>query len=360
MRDIVKEFIFASPISRGVCVLVTSITSKGRTSSGWAPISAIMLLALSPFVAIVPATYAQSATSITTSDGSSVCPARPLSGIWNGTTDTCTVWGTVSINSTTTLDIGAGVNVTGSSSGAYGIDNSGIINNDGTITGSGTGTDGTGIYNSGTINNAGTMAGSGTSFGILNDGGRINNDGVMSGAGGPSGAAIDNIDTGDINDYCGVTPSEPVSNMGAFNTVFCYTVTFEQTGLPASGVTWGVNASWGPFDSIDHTGTGTSITINATLSLTYSYDLSVTVSGTAYDCSTGCSGTIFVSRPSTLSASYSPAASSKTNASTSASASSTKGSSGIPEFPFDLLILTVFTVLVPLSYVLVRRRRRTQ
>jgi len=323
-------------------------------------IAAIALLGFSPLM-LASAVHAATVISITTSNGSSVCPDS-LGGIWSG--DTCTISGALTISATTILDVGAGVTVianAGSGTDIAGFINEGIINNDGTMTGTSTGVSSDGIFNDGgTINNEGTMTATNSgaggaigsdaigNFGTINNAGSmtgsssgsntvgignynsavINNQGTMSGStsdtasdGIVNGATINNDGTftgtstgphgiynyGTINDYCGVTLSStpPLGDISP-NTISCYTVTFDQSGIPTSGVTWGVTASWGPFVlPVDNTGTGASIALSATGSLTYSYDTPITSSGTTYDCASGCTGTPTVSSAVTFSATYS-------------------------------------------------------
>ena len=314
------------------------------------PLVLFLLLASSfmvfAVVAAPPAAHAQSVISITTSDGSTVC-AGSLGGTWNGTSDACNLSGTLTISSGTTLDIGSGVSITATDGGltptGNGINNAGTINNNGSMSGTSSGTDtatGTGISNSGTINNNGSMSGTGTGTGISNsgtinnsgtisgtgtgggftgtgtgisNGGTINNSGSMSGAG--TGAydtsiynagTINNVGTmdnsynaGTINLYCGAPLSSSfISSIDpgtSPHTFPCYTVIFDQGGIPTSGVTWGVTVSWGPFVlPVDNTGTGGSISVQATGSLTYSYDTFTTSSGVKYSCSAGCTGTALV------------------------------------------------------------------
>ncbi len=263
------------------------------------PLVLFLLLASSfmvfAVVAAPPAAHAQSVISITTSDGSTVCNGTNtgslIDGSWSGST--CTVSPNLTIPSGTTLDVGAGVTVTAS----FGFSNSGTINNAGTVSAGGNG-----ISNSGTINSYGTVSGTGVAgvAGISNSG-TINNNGTMSGR---SDSAVAISNSGTINDYCGVTLSDTSYGGPSPNAISCYTVTFDQSGIP-SGVTWGVTASWGPFVlPEDHTGTGASITVQLTGSLTYAYDTPVTSSDVSYDC-TGCSGTTSVNGDTTITATYS-------------------------------------------------------
>ena len=68
-----------------------------------------------------------------------------------------------------------------------------------------------------------------------------------------------------------------------------YSVTFQQTGIPTSGVTWGVTVN-----SIDQTGTGSSITVSGlTGTPTFTYDSPIAGStGTRYPCSSACAGSV--------------------------------------------------------------------
>jgi hypothetical protein len=250
----------------------------------------VSLLGAVPAVHAAPRTITIP-TSITTSNGSMVCFGS-FGGTWGG--DTCTVMGTLTFE--TTIDIGSGVTLAVSSVNPS-IVNAGTINNDGTMTGT-SGSDG--ISNSGTINNAGTMTGtsSGT-VGILAFSGTINNDGTMTGSGPTYGI----YNGGTINDFCGVTVT--VDSGNAPNAISCYPVTFDQSGIPTSGVNWGVTASWGPFVlPVDHTGTGGSIAISARGSLTYSYDSPVAGSGVTYVCRSGCSATLTVPGGATFTGTY--------------------------------------------------------
>jgi hypothetical protein len=78
-----------------------------------------------------------------------------------------------------------------------------------------------------------------------------------------------------------------------------YSVTFDQSGIPSTGVTWGVTVG-----GTDHTGTGSSIMVSGlTGTVSYSYDSPVAGgTGTQYVCSTGCTGS--VSGATTESATY--------------------------------------------------------
>ena len=106
-----------------------------------------------------------------------------------------------------------------------------------------------------------------------------------------------------INDYCGATV--PVTEGFPPQTISCFSVTFGVSGLPA-GATWGVTISW-PFGTADHAGTGTSIALPSLGgSVSYSYDTPVTSSGAAYNCASGCSGTVDVTSDTTFTATYSP------------------------------------------------------
>ena len=70
-----------------------------------------------------------------------------------------------------------------------------------------------------------------------------------------------------------------------------YSVTFDQSGIPTSGVTWGVTVG-----GTDHTGSGSSITVSGlTGTQTYSYDSPVSGSGGIYTCTSKCSGSVSIS-----------------------------------------------------------------
>jgi len=201
----------------------------------------------------------------------------------------------------------------------------GTINNQGAITGAGGngGNGGSGGFASSAPGGNGGSGGMGGDS-ILN-GGTINNDGAITpligfggnggdgGAGSPSGAAGADgpagtliLNAATVNDYCGDFTPGVVENSPV--AVSCYAVTFDQSGIPSSGVTWGVTASWGPFPTEDYTGTGVGITVQMTGSLDYSYDTPVTASSATYDCGGGCAGTSSVSGATSFSASYSEAA----------------------------------------------------
>lgn len=80
-----------------------------------------------------------------------------------------------------------------------------------------------------------------------------------------------------------------------------YSITFDQSGIPTTGVTWGVTVG-----GTDHTGTGSSIPVTG-LSGTnsYSYDTPVSgATGTRYVCSTGCTGSVSSAADSPVSATY--------------------------------------------------------
>ncbi|MGI0134696.1 MAG: hypothetical protein ACREBW_07045, partial [Candidatus Micrarchaeaceae archaeon] len=214
--------------------------------------------------------------------------------------------------------------------------------NSGTMTGSG---QVEGIGNFGTINNSGTVTGSGGVgfFGIVNGAtppGTINNDGTVTGSG---IYGIVNFET--INDYCGATLTGTVTEDGTIYTVPCYTVTFDQTGVPTSGVTWGVTVSW-PFGTTDHTGTGASISVSSLGgSITYSYDSPVAGSGvTSYVCQSGCSSAASLSSPTLFSAAYSPTT-----------------SSTVPQFPIaPLSSLLLIALLLPALLVIERKFRASK
>ena len=380
---------------------------KFRKSKAYAILTLFLLVASSMVVfAFTPfAASAESVISITTSNGSTVCPASPLSGTWDSGTDTCSVAGTIVIEPATTLDVGAGVDVAVSGTGLF-IFSTGTINNDGTVTGSYVGGPGPGIDNGGTINNAGTMVGggSGDGFGGIDNQGTINNTGTMTGIGvdgitnsnggnpasgiiyndgaitgiGGSGGegfinsgtiynngaitgtdtisggslgienvgyggsiginynpgpmtgtsldftgignsgTLDNIGTmtgtglygiansGTFNNYCGATLSSTPPLSDPVNEISCYPVTFEQTGIPNSGVSWGVTVSW-LFGTTHYTGTGATIKVqDLSGSIIHSYDTPVTSSGTTYDCSSSdCSGTDSIGGDTTIVATYS-------------------------------------------------------
>ena len=78
-----------------------------------------------------------------------------------------------------------------------------------------------------------------------------------------------------------------------------YSVTFQQSGIPTTGVTWGVMVN-----SVHHTGTGASIIVSGLSgTVAYSYDSPVSGGpGVEYVCSSGCSGS--VSGAGTVSATY--------------------------------------------------------
>ena len=216
---------------------------------------------------LIPSAHAATVLSITSSNGSTVCPAAPLSGTWDPTTDTCSTSAELDVTSGETLDIGTGVTVAVSTTGSQDIYDNGTINNDGTINlggnpgdglvpdvggtlnnagtidgGSGTeqaiwslgaiynygtvsvsvvgsGSCGTGCYyngadaiwNGGTIDNYGTMSGVTTASdagpGIENYQATINNYGTLSGATGNGGSFGVENDQGTISEYCGATLS---------------------------------------------------------------------------------------------------------------------------------------------------------
>ena len=174
-----------------------------------------------------------------------------------------------------------------------------------------------------------------TSGGAHSNGGAGGLAGEAGGTGG-NGVGYYNGFGSSIWDYCSANTTgfsfTPPSNS-------CKTVTFKQSGIP-SGVTWGVMASWGPFLSEDHTGTGMSLTIQASGSLNYSYDvvnssettyscISVTISGTSTPST--CSGTTMLSTDTTFNGTYSAAisSSSSTVAIEGGSASTNDTSTGV-------------------------------
>jgi hypothetical protein len=306
----------------------------------------------------VPAVHALDPISITTSNGPTVCPLN-LHGTWSG--DTCTISGTFD-TSGETVDVDAGVTV--AAAGSDGIDNFGTLNNYGTVTASLTSDTGTGINNYATINNYGTMTGGGPTtiystlfFGTgISNGGTINNLGTLTGIGGTgisNGGTINNagtvtgnangcclidfgVDNGaTINDYCGGTVSSSPSLIGnppvSISTP-CYAITFDESGILTSGITWGVTASWGPF--VLHSpciSPCNRIAISAAGSITYSYDSPVAGQGSTYVCQSSfepCSGTAAVSGDMTFSATYSPA----------------PPTTSAPEFPLGLSLLLALTV----------------
>jgi hypothetical protein len=153
--------------------------------------------------------------SITTSNGTTVCPGAPFSGTWAG--DTCSITGRLLITPGTTLDIGHGVTVSVSSSsdGTDAIDNVGTVNNYGTIAGTGDGNNSAGIQNGGTLNNYGTMTGTSINFGIYNAE-TINNCGRMTGTSTAGGYGIENI--GGIINNCGTMTGTSATFHGIDNT----------------------------------------------------------------------------------------------------------------------------------------------
>jgi hypothetical protein len=298
------------------------------------------------------ASYLSAIISITTSNGAVVCLAAPLSGTWDGSSNTCSSTA-FSIPPKTTLNIGPSVTIAASTNGfvaavsnsgtinnygsisgsglyVYGVENSGTINNYGSISGSTNYVDQSAIYNTGTINNAGTLNGNGRN-GAYNTGidnsGTINNDGTVIGTG-SSAAGIYNTGTfnnvesvsgsgsvgiasesPNFNDYCGASPSGYFFGYHA-NSFSCYSVNFNQNGIPTSGANWGVTVSWSPasgvtFIALDHTSTEASIQVRAIGSLTYSFDSPVTTSTNTYICNSSCSGSSTISGTTTFpSASY--------------------------------------------------------
>lgn len=233
------------------------------------------------------------------------------------------------INNTGTM---AGIGINGFTNGNNGGPGPSTIYNEGAISGIGGSDNGEGFINSGTIHNYGSMTGtdtlSGGSLGIENVGyggsvGTIYNAGTMTGTSldftgiGNSGT-LDNIGTmtgsglfgiansGTFNNYCGATLSSTPPMTDPVNAISCYPVTFEQSGLPTSGVSWGVTVSW-LFGTTHYTGTGASINVqNLSGSVIHSYDTPVTSSGITYDCSSSdCSGTTSIGGDTTIVATYS-------------------------------------------------------
>lgn len=199
--------------------------------------------------------------------------------------------------------------------GGDGIKNlSGTLNNEGTITAYG-GTGGNGSSYSCVIYTCYVAPGNGGE-GIWN-GYVINNEGTISAYSGNHGYGnnayhgngVDNPSTNRspiINNYCGATLAYDYYLGITPVAIACHTVTFDQSGIPYSGVTWGVTTSWGPFVlPYNHTGTGSSISMSAVGSLNYSYLSPVTSLSTTHFCHTGCSGTAFVSADTTFTATYS-------------------------------------------------------
>ena len=268
-------------------------------------IAIILLLALSPLTPLIIRSDAQAVTSITTTNGSTVCPDS-LGGTWSG--DTCSFNDpSTGFTFSGTLVIGQGVTVTT----PYTILNYGTIYNAGTMSGSGLLY---GIYNyGGTIYNAGSMSGSASYCNGIYNYGTIYNAGSMSGSGSGSSGCYGVYNTpngfGTIYDYCGVTPLG-ANDFGLVDAapiaISCYTDTFDQSGIPTSGATWGVTANWGPFPALDYTGTGASISFSLDAALEYSYDSPVTSSGVTYECVAGCSGTYLVAGATTFTATYLP------------------------------------------------------
>ncbi len=186
--------------------------------------------------------------------------------------------------------------------GGTGIYNSGIINSyEYTVLGGGGGNGGcaglsidgdagdpgyggAGIYNSGTINYMGAIIGNG---GAAGGDPEVDCSIPQTGWGG-----YDISNGGSIDGFCGATLTYSSYYGTAANFISCYTVTFDQSGIP-SGVTWGVTVSWGPFLlPVDYTGTGGSIAITAAQPITFSYDSPVAAAGVTYLCqSVFCSAT---------------------------------------------------------------------
>ena len=282
--------------------------------------------------------------------------------------------------------------------GGTGIDNYGNINSYGTINGTGGSAGnteqtyddgvngGTGIYNSGNIASNGTIGGLGGTGGCAgeDDNGDVANigiggtgiyntyiityEGAITGTGGAGGgdptvycvsqtgyrgAGIDNgVDITTyglgIYNYCGPTQTYSSYYGTPTNLISCYTVTFDQSGIP-SGVTWGVTVSWGPFLlPVDHTGTGGSIAISAAQPITFSYDSPVNAAGVTYVCqSEFCSvaGDPFLFGDTTFTATYSSTSSSTTTTTTSPPTE-------VPQFPLGLALLFV---LLP-ALLVIRKR----
>lgn len=153
--------------------------------------------------------------SLTTTNGSTVCPAAPLSGTW--TANTCSISGRLLITPGTTLDIGPGVTLAASSNaaGVDGIDNFGFITNYGIMTGVGSGNNSAGIENGGTIISYGNITGTSVYYGIYNAQ-TIDSCGTMTGTSTAGGYGISNLD-GTINN-CGIMTGTSGTLAGISNT----------------------------------------------------------------------------------------------------------------------------------------------
>ncbi len=207
----------------------------GRSPSGRQWVVLLLSLGAFPLLGAVPSrTLRRRAYRLPPRTGRRCAPLSE--GTWDAGTDTCSFSSGLTINSTTTLDIGADVTVDG-----YAIVNAGTINNDGTITasggeggsyhgscltgGGGGGTGGDAITNSGTINNQGTITVSGGIGGASGDDGglggtggsgivnsrTINNDGTVTARGGSGGTG----EYGGGNGGDAIANSDTINNDGS-------------------------------------------------------------------------------------------------------------------------------------------------
>ena len=214
------------------------LATGGKPRCSWAATMVLVLaLAAVSVLGVVPATRSQTVTSISTSNGATVCP-NSLSGNWSGTNDTCSIKGPLVIASGTALDIGTGVALTIPAGVGDGIDNNGVIDNNGTISSEGgsvgNGGYGYGVYSDGVIDNDGTLFahGGGGTKGIWNTAtGTINNAGAM---------------TGESDNNSGVSNGGTINNAGTLKGYSVHDIGISNTGTIDNTGTMTANSSAGP------------------------------------------------------------------------------------------------------------------
>lgn len=171
------------------------------------------------------------------------------------------------------------------------------------------------------------------------------------------------------NQTFGLTPSANVSSLLFFSKtpvlLTCSQISFTESGLPR-GTKWSVSLD---NNSVYVSSTNDTITFDLPDGK-YSYSMASSLaeystlmsSGNFTVHSSNSNFSIIFSGPATTTTQQSTSPISTTSASTTSATSATQqttttGGGGIPEFPYQLVAATVFTVLVVASYLLVKRGR---
>ena len=260
---------------------------------------------------------------------------------------------TLTINSGVTLTIDSGGNFTIANSAALsgGVLSAGTIDNSGTVTIETSGTNGAaGMDSNGTITNRGTITIENTgseSYGIANVH-TIDNFGVIK---------VENSGSSST----GIISSSSSTTVATITNECSGTIDIANTSGTSAGIAnYGIINKYGTIaGTITEESTGVINDYSASCSASGTSSTSVTSSVTS---TTASSSSISKSSTSTTTtqSTTSQAPSSTTSATTSAASSSSSSSGGIPEFPFQGVIITSVTLAMIASYFMVRRMYRSR